>query len=167
VDGLFDIYQAFTTALPPGLKRLLDDRKIEELNRAVAMGMTRNTHLRWAVEHGCWSFQASTPYEFLERTRTMSMRGLTEQIACPVLVCEAENDGFFAGQPAQLAGALGARATYRKLGLADAAGEHCHVGASDVVGRTVMDWLEDTLTSVGQPVYTEKWMAMRRSILTA
>ena len=27
----------------------------------------------------------------------------------------------------------------------DAAGEHCHVGASDVVNRVVMDWLEAAL----------------------
>jgi hypothetical protein len=36
VDGLFDIYQAFTGALPAELRRLLDERKIDELNRAVA-----------------------------------------------------------------------------------------------------------------------------------
>jgi pimeloyl-ACP methyl ester carboxylesterase len=90
IDGLFDIYQAFTGALPAELRRLLDERKIDELNRAVAIGMTRNTRMHWAVEHGCWAFLASTPYEFLERTRTMSMGGLTGRIQCPVLVCEAE-----------------------------------------------------------------------------
>jgi pimeloyl-ACP methyl ester carboxylesterase len=145
VDGLFDIYQAFTGAVSPQLRTLLDEHRIDELNRAVAIGMTRNTNMRWAVEHGCWAFQASTPYEFLERTRTMSMRGLTEQIQCPVLVCEAEDDQFFAGQPTQLAEVLGERATYRRLTSADAAGEHCHVGASDFVGRVALDWLEDTL----------------------
>jgi pimeloyl-ACP methyl ester carboxylesterase len=146
VDGLFDIYQAFTASLPPEIRRLLDDRKIDELNRAVAVGMTRSTNMRWAVEHGCWAFQARTPYEFLERTRTMSMRGLTDQIQCPVLVCDAEDDKFFRGQPEQLVDALGERATHRRLTSLDAAGEHCHVGASDVVNRVVMDWLEDTLS---------------------
>lgn len=75
VDGLFDIYQVFTRALPEELRHFLEERKIDELNHAVAIGMMRNTHMRWAVEHGCWAFRASTPYEFLERTRTMSMRG--------------------------------------------------------------------------------------------
>jgi pimeloyl-ACP methyl ester carboxylesterase len=145
VDGLFDVYEAFSGALSPELKRLLHEGKINDLNRAVAEAMTKSTNLRWAVEHGCWAFQVGTPYEFLERTRTMSMRGLAGQIECPVLVCEAENDRFFAGQPQQLADALGPRATYRKLTSADAAGEHCHVGAGDVVNRVVMDWLEDTL----------------------
>jgi dienelactone hydrolase len=151
IDGLFDIYLAFTGALPAELRRLLDERKIDELNRAVSIGMTRNTHMRWAVEHGCWAFVASTPYEFLERTRTMSMGGLTARIQCPVLVCDAEDDQFFAGQPQQLANALGAQATHRRLTSADAAGEHCHVGASDLMNRVVMDWLEETL-GLGQTV---------------
>ena len=145
VDGLFDIYEAFTQSVSPDFKRLLDEQRVDDLNRAAALGMRRNTNMRWAIEHGCWAFQAATPYEFLERTRTMSLRGLAEQIECPILVCEAEHDRFFAGQPEQLVQALGARATYRKLTAADAASDHCHVGASDVLNRVVMDWLEDVI----------------------
>ena len=148
VDGRFDIYQAFSGALPAELKRLLDEKKVDALNQAVAMGMTQNTHLRWAVEHGSWAFRAKTPYEFLECTRNMTMPGLTDQIQCPVLVCNAENDQFFRGQPEQRAVALGPRALHRKLTVADAAGEHCHVGASDVVSRIVMDWVEDRIARV-------------------
>jgi len=52
--------------------------------------------------------------------------------------------------PEQLAEALGAQATHRGLTSADAAGEHCHVAASDVLNRFVMDWLEEAL-SLGPP----------------
>ncbi len=75
----------------------------------------------------------------------MTMRGLAERIECPVLVCDAVNDGFFAGQPEQHMRALGVKATHRRLTEADAAGEHCHVGASDVMNGVAMDWLEETL----------------------
>ena len=146
VDGLFDIYQAFTAAaLPPELRRQLTQEEIDTVNRAITTGMAQNTNMRWAVEHGCWAFQAATPYEFLERTRSMSMSGLAEQIQCPVLVCDAAEDKFFRGQPEQLVEALGKRATHRRLTSEDAAGEHCHVGASDRMNAVVMDWLEDTL----------------------
>jgi hypothetical protein len=76
------------------------------------------------------------------------MRGLTDQIQCPVLVCDAEDDRFFRGQPEQLAGALGGRATLRRLTSADAAGVHCHVGASDLLNQVVMDWLECIFRSI-------------------
>ncbi len=148
VDGLFDIYQAFVdAALPPELKRMLNEGRIEELNQAIEVGMRQNTNMRWAVEHGCWSFRAATPYEFLERTRSMSMRGLVDKVQCPVLVCDASEDKFFRGQPQQLADALGGRATHREFTSEDAAGEHCHVGASDLMNAVVMDWLEDTLNA--------------------
>jgi pimeloyl-ACP methyl ester carboxylesterase len=145
VDGLFDIYQAFAGSISQELRSLLDEHKVDEINHAVAVGRTKSTNMRWAVEHGCWAFQARTPYEFLDRTRTMSLRGLTAQIQCPVLVCDAEDDRFFRGQPQQLVDALGARATHRRLTSADAAGDHCHVGASDLLNQVVMDWLQDTL----------------------
>jgi hypothetical protein len=52
-------------------------------------------------------------------------------------------------QPLQLVEALGERATYRKLSAAGAAGEHCHVGASDVLSRVVMNWLDEALQPIG------------------
>jgi dienelactone hydrolase len=78
-------------------------------------------------------------------TRPMTIQGIAENIRCPVLVCEAEQDHFFFGQPQLLAEALGDKATYLKLAAEDAAQEHCHVGATDFITTLVMDWVEDTL----------------------
>jgi pimeloyl-ACP methyl ester carboxylesterase len=151
MDGVFDVYQSFAGALPLELRKMLDEGRVEELNRAVRIAMREHTGLRWGVEHGCWAFQVATPHEFFERVRPMHLRELARLIQTPVLVCEAENDHAFHGQPAQLARALGPYASYRKLTRADAAGEHCHVGASDFAQRVVMDWLEDTLEIEGEP----------------
>jgi hypothetical protein len=75
----------------------------------------------------------------------MSMKGITADITCPVLVCEAEADHAFGGQPQLLTDALGDRAIYRKLTSADAAHEHCHVGAGDFIAGIVMDWLDEVV----------------------
>lgn len=151
MDGIFDVYQSFAGALPSELRKLLEDGRRDELNRAVKVAASTNTGLRWGVEHGCWAFQVATPYEFFERVRPMHLRELARLIQTPVLVCEAENDHAFHGQPAQLARALGPYVTYRRLTAADAAGEHCHVGASDFAQRVVMDWLEDVLEIESEP----------------
>jgi hypothetical protein len=74
-----------------------------------------------------------------------------------------EDDQFFAGQPRRLAEALGLLATHRRLTAADAAGEHCHVGASDLMNRVVMDWLEDTL----RPDQTSAHESMVRQLVHA
>jgi monovalent cation:H+ antiporter-2, CPA2 family len=80
----------------------------------------------------------------------MTLRGIAEQVECPVLVCEAEDERFFAGQPIELVEALGERATYRKLTAADSAGGHCQVGASDMLGRVAVDWLEEVLAAISR-----------------
>lgn len=143
VDGLFDIYQAFTSQLPDPLKTLLNTGQADAVNKAVAAAMPHNTNFRWAVEQGCWSFNSPTPYDFVEKSRAMTLHDVVGQITCPVLVCEAESDHFFAGQPQALADALGERATYRSLTAIDSAGAHCHVGASDKANSVVLDWLEE------------------------
>jgi pimeloyl-ACP methyl ester carboxylesterase len=145
VDGLYDAGSAFAGVLPEHLRHLFDEGQIADFNREAIQAMTSNTNLRWAIEHGCWAFGVNTPYEFLRRAEGMTLQGFASQVECPVLVCEAEDDRFFSGQPLRLVDALGERATYCKLTAEDAAGEHCHVGASDVLGRVVMDWLEDLL----------------------
>jgi dienelactone hydrolase len=84
-------------------------------------------------------------FEALETTRAMTMRDIAGQITCPVLVCEAEEDQFFKGQPEKLVKALGKKATYIKFTTEGGAGNHCHVGASVRMNQIVMGWVKDVL----------------------
>jgi pimeloyl-ACP methyl ester carboxylesterase len=145
VDGVFDIFSTFTKELSPALIQLLNEGNKTAFDEIVKKAMQGDTSLRWGVEQGCWSFHTDSPYEMMARTRPMTIQGIAENIQCPVLVCEAEQDHFFIGQPKLLAGALGDKATYRRLTSEDAAQEHCHVGATDFVTTLVMDWVEDKL----------------------
>ncbi|MGD1067650.1 MAG: prolyl oligopeptidase family serine peptidase [Vulcanimicrobiaceae bacterium] len=143
VDGIFDVFASFSAQLPLAFPAAGDTAAIDAFNDAVRAAMVHDTGVRWAVEHGCWAFGAATPYDFLARTRGMTLAGLVDDIACPVLVCDAEDDHAFRGQPALLAAALGARATYRVFGRCDAASLHCSVGASDVLQSVVLGWFEE------------------------
>lgn len=145
MDGLYDIYSAFTSGLPPALMALFESKEKAVFDGVLRKAMQGNAKLTWGVEQGCWAFHTGSPYEFLERTRTMSLEKIANNISCPVLVCEAEADAHFAGQPKLLADALGDRATYRKLTSRDAAQEHCHVGAGDFAASIVMDWISEVL----------------------
>jgi len=143
VDGVFDIFNTFTKTLSPELMQLLNEGKQKEFDIIVKKAMHGNTALTWGIEQGCWSFHTHSPYELMVMTRPMSINGIADKIQCPVLVCEAGQDHFFAGQPQLLANALGDKATYAVLTAEDAAQEHCHVGATDFVTSLVMDWIED------------------------
>ena len=71
--------------------------------------------------------------------------GLAESIACPTLVCEAENDLYFEGQPQMLYDHLRCPKTLMRFTNAEGAGAHCHVGASRLALAAMFDWLDEAL----------------------
>lgn len=148
VDGLSDIFSAFTRGFPPSSMQLFNNGQKKEFDELTWKVAENNTGLRWGLEQGCWSFNTVSPYEMLQMTKSMSMNGIVENIRCPVLVCDAEQDHFFEEQPRLLASALGNKATYKKLSAEDSAHEHCHVGATDFVTTIVMDWFEDNMSKL-------------------
>jgi dienelactone hydrolase len=140
VDGILDAGAAFLDVLPPPLQQFFKKGDYTALNAATRQLMTLHTNLRWAVEHGCWVFGCGTPASFLERVQSMALSDVVDDIQCPVLVCDADDDAFFKGQAAALANALGGRATHEIFTDADSASSHCHVGANDLLNSTVFEW---------------------------
>jgi hypothetical protein len=91
-------------------------------------------------------FGCAAPFDFIERAQTLVLSDIVDDIACPVLVCDADDDAFFKGQAAALAKALGPRVTYKLFTNEDSASAHYHVGASDLLNSTVLGWIEETLS---------------------
>jgi len=153
VDGLFDVYESFAKMLPKPAKDLIDAHQKSEFDDNIFKYLPPGgTKMRWGLEQGLWSFQVASGYDLFDRTRSMTMEGVAGQIACPVLVCEAEEDHFFGGeglsQPRRLANAIGPRATYVKFTAKEAASAHCHVGASVRLNQVVMNWFQDVVDGV-------------------
>jgi pimeloyl-ACP methyl ester carboxylesterase len=143
VDGIYDLYSAFKHSLPEALSSLFEQGAEEPFNRAIEKAMQGSTKMRWAIGQGLWSFKVASPFALLVAARQWSLKGVVDRITAPTLVCGAGNDRFFQGQPELLASALGDRARYYEFTDADAAGEHCHVGAGVFMNQVVMDWFED------------------------
>ena len=148
VDGILDAADAFLGALPQALQLTFRNGDAALVNAAVTGMMAVNTNVRWAVEHGCWVYGCRSPDDFLKRAQSMVLSDRVADIRCPVLVCDADDDAFFKGQPAALAKALGIRATHVVFTQDDSASAHCHVGASDFMNSTVLGWFGDMLGHV-------------------
>ncbi len=150
VDGLYDLYEAALTMLVPtsarGLLTQLDAPQAPELDAFIERLKDASTGARWALNHGPWAFGVSSAREFVARLRNYTLRDVAANIRCPTLVCEAERDQFFRGQPEQFCDALTCDKTYSRFVTADAAEEHCHVGATRLMNQRVFDWLDDVLT---------------------
>ncbi|MEU9133731.1 alpha/beta fold hydrolase, partial [Kitasatospora sp. NPDC048540] len=106
VDGVYDLGEVsvrFTPHDREEAERLLRAERAPELDAALDAVMADNATARWAFNHGMYVMGVDTPRAFgaayLDHTLA---DGIAEQIQCPTLVCDAEEDEFFKGQPAQL-----------------------------------------------------------------
>jgi dienelactone hydrolase len=102
---------------------------------------------RWALSNGLWVFAVTTAQEFIDEYGKYDLTQVADQISCPTLVCEAEKDHFFSGQPRLLYEALHCPKTLLTFTAAEGAEEHCHVGAMTLFHQRMFDWLDDTLGS--------------------
>ena len=107
--------------------------------------MQRNTGICWAIENGMVTFQVGSIWDLIEATQSWSLEGVAHKITCPTLVCEAEKDHFFAGQPTKLYEALTCPKTLLRLTAEEGAEEHCQVGALLLFNHHVFSWLDTTL----------------------
>jgi pimeloyl-ACP methyl ester carboxylesterase len=112
--------------------------------------MQRNTGIRWAIENGMFTFQVGSIWDLIEATECWSLEAVVHKITCPTLVCEAEGDHFFAGQPKMLYESLTCPKTLLRFTAEDGAEEHCQLGALLLSNHQVLSWL-DTALHVNAP----------------
>jgi alpha-beta hydrolase superfamily lysophospholipase len=143
-DGVFNM----TAALPdiPGTRKL-SPQWVAAMDSLVANRTQLPSSLRWALSNGMWVFAVSTAQELVDAFSKLDLTGVADQISCPTLVCEAENDQFFSGQPQMLYDALRCPKTLLTFTAAEGAEEHCHVGALTLCHQRMFDWLDDTLAA--------------------
>lgn len=106
-DGLYDYAAAQLAGVPPAeresVKAMLTADSAPELDQALNQMMNANSTARWAFAHGMYAMGAPNPRAYLAASLAYNLRnGVAESIVCPTLVCEAEGDLFFKGQPQEL-----------------------------------------------------------------
>jgi dienelactone hydrolase len=140
-DGILN----FAAALPE--PQLDATERVAALDDLIAHRAQAPTQLRWAVSNGLWTMGVATGQEFIDEMSKYDLTEVADQITCPTLVCDAENDQFLKGQPAMLYEALHCPKTFVAFTAAEGAGEHCSEGALTLFHQRMFDWLDDTLSS--------------------
>ncbi|MER5858392.1 alpha/beta fold hydrolase [Streptomyces sp900105245] len=151
VDGLYDLGQTSVRNIPgtrEEAERLLRAPAAPELDAALEQIMTRDPIARWAINHGMYVMGVDTPRAFNASYLDYTLQdGTAERIQCPTLVCDAEEDMFFKGQPEQLYDHLTCPRTLMTFTAEEGAGAHCHPGAMRLSIARIYDWLDDTLAA--------------------
>ncbi len=131
-DGLYDLYEAAISYSEKSPKQSLENPH------------QLPTGVRWALAQARWVFQ-STPEQYVEKLKLYNLKEVASKISCPTLICEAENDHFFKGQPEKIFAALTCAKSYLRFTEEEGAGEHCHIGALTLFNARLFDWLNTTL----------------------
>ncbi|WP_225724795.1 MULTISPECIES: S9 family peptidase [unclassified Nocardia] len=139
-DGLFN-FHAITSMMPEFLVEWVKSGRDTEADAVLRLIMTASTTLRWAVRNGIWTFGATGGADFLRRTEPFTMAGISDRIACPTLVLDAEEDMFFTGEAVRMYEALTCPKELIVGTAAEGAGAHCHMGAMLRTNQRVFDWL--------------------------
>jgi alpha-beta hydrolase superfamily lysophospholipase len=155
VDGLYGL-GATVTADFPGTRAEAESAlrapSAPEVDAALEQLMAHAPTVRWAATHGQYVMGVHTPREFFDTYLDYTLaNGIAEQITCPTLVCDGEEDIFFHGQPQQLFDHLTGPRTLFTFTTAEGSGAHCHAGAQRISLARIYNWLDDTLNTSARP----------------
>ncbi|MDV3130314.1 alpha/beta hydrolase [Mycobacterium sp. 21AC1] len=117
-----------------------------ELDEFIQNRIAENGTVRWSVEHGSWVMGADTPRMLMKRICDFNVRdGIAEQIKCPVLVLDADEDFALKGQPALLAEHLTAEHTVHTFTAQRGGHLHNQVDVFRYASSVIYDWLDTVL----------------------
>jgi pimeloyl-ACP methyl ester carboxylesterase len=137
------IYSFFDTVLgfmgPEALEAV--EKYPKEFDEGAIEYMKKDLTARWFFENGMWTFGAATPSELILAIKPYTLDGIIDQIRCPVLVIDAEDDQFMGNQPQVVYEKLSAPKELMKFSMEFGAGLHCQIGAYAISSEKIFDWL--------------------------
>ena len=148
-DGVYDFGLTNLSQVPANqraaVEQMLSAPEAPILDRMLEASRKNSPTADWAFTHGMYAMGAPTPRAYLAAALGFNLRdGVAEAISCPTLICEAEDDMFFKGQPQQLFDHLTCPKTLIRFSNAEGAGAHCQVGAARLAFARMYDWLDQT-----------------------
>ena len=151
MDGVYDLGLTVTQNMPgtrAEAEAALRAESAPELDAMIEQLMAADPNIRWAATHGQYVMGVDSPRAFFASYLDYTLAdGIAEQITCPTLVCDAQEDIFFDGQPKLLFEHLTCEKTLLDFTTAEGAGAHCQAGAQRLAFGRIYDWLDDILVA--------------------
>jgi alpha-beta hydrolase superfamily lysophospholipase len=129
--------------LPPNLRDAFDRDDSVALEPFFAQ-MMQNPAVAFSLNRGMLVHNVGTPLAYLRAMEPYTLEAHVDQIRCPTLVTQAEND-LRASQSQELYDALQGPKLLIQFSDAEGAGEHCESGASSLYDQRILDWLDGVL----------------------
>lgn len=148
-DGVYDYGAANLSHVPAELRaafiEMLNAKEAPEFDNMIEASMQASPTAAWGITHGMYAMGTPSPRAYLAAAQAYNLRdGVAEAITCPSLICEAQGDIFFKGQPEELFAHLTCPKTLMQFTESEGAGAHCQVGAGRMAFARMYDWLDHT-----------------------
>jgi len=138
--GQFDALDSIKKSFPE-VTSLLQKDENGTLDKFVMQVLT-NPMMALKFKAKMWVHGIHSPVELLRQWQHYTLEGITENISCPTLVLDAENEQFSTGQAKEFFQKLTCPKDYILFANAEGAGEHCSAGALALFHQKTFDWLE-------------------------
>src|ERR687892_2705408 len=147
-NGVYDGYDAFASGFPQSLRQAVENGNIDVVNTVVGILSDLDSNMRFNLNHGMWTTGTNSPFELIQGSKQYSIKNIAQNIKCPTLILEAENDDSFPGQPKKVYDALTCPKKYILFTTEEGAEEHCQSGAPAISNQRIFDWLDDTFAKI-------------------
>ena len=154
-DGIYDFGSTQLKSVPPDQREAfiaaLNKKDNPELDRKLVEAAKRSPSSKWGLDQAGYVMGESTPHATVAKMLQFHLRdGIAEQISCPTLVLDAEEDLYLKGQPDELYKHLTCPKTMIRFTTAEGAGAHCQCGADRLANARIYDWLDETFGRVAK-----------------
>ncbi|WP_446899281.1 hypothetical protein ACSVC9_05160 [Clostridium sp. LBM24168] len=103
-----------------------------------------NEMINWGLKHGMYAYEASTPYEYLQKISQYKIAPVADRIYQDILIIGASQDHFVnyrkVSQEINLLTNVHSM-TFRLMTEAEQASNHCNCGNCKLVMDTISDWI--------------------------
>lgn len=144
--GVWDVSTSWTEHISKSMVRALEAGERDKFNKDMALPMRFSRTIRGTFEFRARPFGGETPFDVYEALQRYNLDGVAEQIACPILITDPEQEQFWPGQAEKLYEAVASeRKELVRFTAAEGAESHCEPKALGLRDERVFDWLDEVL----------------------
>ena len=141
--GVVDVSTSWTASLPPALLGLLKSGKKAEFDGFMGKALHPATKANLAFRMRPFGF--TSYYDTYKAVLEYNLRGVADQITCPLLITEPANEVYWPGQSRQLYDLVKSPKALVHFSESDGADLHCEPKGTGLRDLRVFNWLDDTL----------------------
>lgn len=146
---LYDGFDCMTNFLQQPAKSIIHllfkAKQSRIINKLLRAAMKKNALADWAITHGQYITGTTNPYEFYNNLKKHSLKGITQNIQCDVLLLAGEKDHYIprSHYDILMKKITNARSLEGRIFTMQEGGEkHCQVGNHQLALNYITDWIK-------------------------